>query len=419
MVLLPATIIIIFIIIYSTGIKVSVVYITALMQVLYLIGLYIISTENGKYSSYWIFTAALIAYYMGLYIKTRLSKSKLITKTDIYKGSNNKLKYFLFCCAGLLILTILAVIYHYSVVGIPSLSEDVEVLRFQASKSGLFGIPSRIVNFGIYIILIHILIAKKNGLIDLKMYLVALVLALIVMLCSGSKSSLLTLLIVMVTVSRFIFNNTKKLIIVGVALLLASTCYAYYISLQFATTKYGNLLSYFIMRLFTIGPDTFNFIVEEYTVKTGLSYGVDLIKDLLYPFIKLINPAASEMTLISTISKDFYNTPDGSFIVPITPSIFGYLYTQFGFITTIVLSTILGYMTSILYLNANTETNYYKKCYFVMLEYIMFISVTNGNFIYTITNFLMTYIMLALIWYIFYVLYKILVISSKTANQPI
>jgi hypothetical protein len=377
--------ILIFLILKKLGYNLSTLHLLLLNFVLKVVGLYLIGIESGEFKSLEYFLYFFVSFLIGLFFYSSINKeiiSSIIRPkiANVQNIKDLKLEYIIITLIILFFIT-----YHYIKLGVPLFSSETEILRFQASSSGLLGIPSRIVNFSIIFYFIYLLFMYYYKLIDKKNLFLFSLVPIITILLSGSKSSVIVIFELFMASYRFSSNRLK--IKHFLFFFTASLIYFYYTFPKYQSLKELNILTYVLQRLTVINANTFDYIIDVFAPSFSLDFDSVIINDLIYPFNKLFG-RSDVMTVNTILSSSFYNVKGFDFAVPVTPGIFGYYYLEFGFYGTIILSFLSAILYVKIYMNANKSVPLVKKTFFVFLEYMLYIAYSTGNPIYTFINYL-------------------------------
>jgi oligosaccharide repeat unit polymerase len=367
------------------GLKFTLLHLLLLGFTLKLVGLYFMGNNSGEYKSFVYFLYFYMSFIMGIFTYTYLRRSKIskISKVTVLEIKNKK--YLNIEYIFLTLVLALFIVYHYSVIGIPLFNSEVETLRFQAASSGLFGLPSRIVNYSILFYFIYLLLLFYYSFLNKFIFGLFALLPVSVILFAGFKSSILVILHLLIVTYRF--SNIKLRIRYFLYVFIPVFGYVVFVFGQYKTLQDQDFFAYLIERLTIINANTFDYIIDSYYEKYTLGFGLGFLNDLLYPFMKLLGNN-SVHTVNTMLSMDFYSVQEGGFSVPVTPSIFGYYFLEFGFIGTLISSFLSGIFYVYIYIKGNESIKIFHRSIFLFTEYMLFISYGSGNPMYVFVNYL-------------------------------
>jgi oligosaccharide repeat unit polymerase len=304
----------------------------------------------------------------------------------------------------------LFIVYHYSIAGIPILSQDYEIKRFLVASSGLLGIPSRIGVYGPIIIVVFSLSYYSKKILSSREILGILSIGLLCFWLTGHKSAIIAFIFTNICFYRYIDKAiNKKFLVLMISGLFAIAMISISIQLPyFYSLKHLGLWEYIKMRLSFISIQPLIYIyydTPDITTITPFAF----IHDLFYPFLKLFG---HEIYSVNTqISYGLYGTEYGEFTVPVTYTYAGYAILEFGKNGGIVFSLIIGYLSAAFYFQTHIQNNPRRIATFMTLEYFLFIGLTTGNLFYLIPNVLIVLIMFLVLLKIFH--YKFIVSRSN------
>lgn len=283
----------------------------------------------------------------------------------------------------LLTISIL-VAYHYYVIGIPLLSEDIEVLRFSQRASGLMGIPSRLANYAPIVIVIYCALYRNYFRISKSVAYWAILVSVIGLILQGHKSSVLVLVLSLIVAYRFIPATLReiKYTVLMPAILLAMV-YALAVFYLMETLLGYGVAEYMVERLTTISVAPLDYAYSG-EMKPTLILPSIILHDLIYPFATAFGYDVESVN--TQLSHGIYGVGGGEFTVPVTPGFIGYFYLEFGKWGTFLASFIVGAISGNLYQITARCTNVRTKGAAMYFEYIFFLGLTIGNLFYLIPN---------------------------------
>ena len=289
-----------------------------------------------------------------------------------------------------LVVAMLIVSYHYSVVGVPLFSENIGVERFQQAASGLFGIPSRFATYGPALMFLFILTMLDSGLV--RGWLASILIAgcAVLFVLQGHKSSLLQLPLLAVVCYSVLGGTTRRYLLRYATLIAGVGMYLVY-EVFVRIGGFDNLafFEYLVERLSSIGMAPVYAMYSESFQPIAL---VDLyfINDAIYPFSKALGGGLE--TVNTQLSRYIYGVEDGQFSVPVTPGIFPYLYSDFGFAGSLLSAVLLSWVSVGLIRKACLSRNVSNRVFYLWLQYTLYVGFSSGNLFYLLPNALMTFL---------------------------
>ncbi|MGI5197913.1 hypothetical protein ACQEVY_30500 [Streptomyces sp. CA-288835] len=234
---------------------------------------------------------------------------------------------------------------HFSIVGIPALSGNPEIERFNLGASGLFGLPSRGVLFGLPILatLCGVKYARLPG------WVTGMVWAVFVLsrLALGFKGGLVEVLVVLFTVVLLRRGRVRPAtVIAGLPLLALTMGYGTWIGNQYQTLARsgGASLGYVLDRL-TIdaaSPAWYSLVLGRTATQGDPAFGHDL-RYFAAHYLGLGNgPTFAYDKIVSSYVTGTPLTGD-SFLVPVTAGGAAYLINSVGAVLAVVVAGALGY----------------------------------------------------------------------------
>lgn len=310
-----------------------------------------------------------------------------------------------------LFLVILMVsIYHFFSIGIPAFSGNSETARFTSiSDSGLFGLPGRIVLFGIPIFAVLVVIKRQ----DFSKYFLGSVAItwLVSRIFLGFKGGILEILIlVAIALGSSEFKFKARTGFYFFLCLLLGSSYALWVGSRYQSLSGRPLnLEYFLQRV------TQGAALPQWT---SLDQGAWLSSnknpvqiDFQYFLSKYFGIGNQEnLTFDKLVSTYIYHTPRSlsAFIVPVTIGGTAYLISSFGYVFAPILILAFGYIFAYITSRIISFGMYgLVLAVAALLGTIVFFS--NGNLVYVMINYGAT-------WFVFSVLLRIF-ISFKKENK--
>jgi len=250
--------------------------------------------------------------------------------------------------------------YHYIRGGIPLLSVQIETARFERAASGLFGIPSRLALPGtLFVVFLVGTYQHVTGVRDPRVRVLlrgAYVIALLTLLLSGFKSSLIIFVEVLVILHCYVPGarererlSTRKLVLIGLASLgvvvLVAALYARYRDIETA------VLARVADRIFYVSGLPFYYVVDELYPALGPGGGHYFWLDLQYLMGQLhllsnFIPYTGTQAISAALHGRSVLT---DFNVPTTVNLFGAFYLEGGPVALLAGSFGFGALCSWLY----------------------------------------------------------------------
>lgn len=278
-----------------------------------------------------------------------------------------------------LMITVVALsVLHYIRLGeIPLLSANIDVLRFEVSDSGLFGIPSRGATVGPILLLACVCAAWSS--MTSRMRLVHIVVIVLLSAIRGHKSALVEYVLYVLLVVPWVLR-ADRVFLAGAAGVL-SGIFVYMSTASYATVdaQYG-FLDYIAARSALYQHDLVAFLLNSSIRYDAMQVG----REAIYPILKVLDP--SLQTLNQTLSTAYYNVDYGNFTVPVTPGPVGlgilinerYGLPAIAFLTVVGSSFIYNLRKRALDDRVVAGLNY--------LLFTLFVAVSAGNFFYWMSN---------------------------------
>lgn len=288
--------------------------------------------------------------------------------------------------------------YHFFRIGIPALSGNTETSRFTSlSNSGLFGVPGRMVLFGLPIMAVLVIIKRD----DFSKYFIGSVLFawLISRIFLGFKGGILEILILALV--ALVSSNFKFRVRTGFYLsvcLFLGSLYALWIGNRYQSLSGRTLnLEYFLQRL-TNGAALPQWTsLDQGSWLTSNKNPIQI--DLQYFLSKYFTIGSQEnLTYDKLISTYIYGTPRSlsAFIVPVTIGGSAYLVSSVGLVVAPILIVLLGsvYAAIISRLVSFRISKLLPAVTFILGITVFF---SNGNLVYVMINYSVVCILLILL----------------------
>ena len=330
----------------------------------------------------------LIGYIVGNKLKpTKKNNTNLII-------INSKSLFFF------LKFSILIILFHYVLIGIPLLSDQINILRFSQSSSGYAGIPSRFASYMPHLFFIILSLASGSDIFTNKQKIFFFSTVILLLMAQGNKSSLLQLVFLGIIVypqSLYKKNYLKY----SFVLIFFSLFFAFFTWNKLNVLEFWSFKEYLTARYTSIMHET-GYIL------TGFSYSNffflfqnPLLNDLFYPLTKVFTNELS--TLNSQLSRYYYGVLYAEdFSVPVTPGWFSYhLFLFKNSITiTYIFCFLFGLINAYIYSWGFIENNFLKKISSLYILYWFYVGYGTGNIYYLVFN-------VAFCLFLFIFIYKI------------
>lgn len=386
----------------GTYFKIVPQYVTILYPLQIALGLY--ATTNGYYYIFALLLILELLLVINAYINKLEKKSEVYSQGTSIAYRFNRAFYW---------TIVLFIIYHYAAAGIPALSSNVALARFDNTSSGLFGIPGRMVLFGKTYLLFYsyYFFSRRNKIGKYKEYstyfYIALAINIIIAFFSGSKGSILNLWTLIVYFFAFGINNynIRKFFnrkIVSVLIIIAILGFSYF---AFFFRKYNNQFSnmnmydYIGKRMTSIMTDASSFLLNN-KGDIHITYLDDFIF-YLQKYFHFVIPGCYNIQSLEVYCSNSVNhitfTGPYSFSVPVTIGAIPEFIYHFSFASIIAIS-ILGWFYGYLYKKlkkASKPFNYSHYC-FLLVFTIDFL--TKGNLAYHVINGVLFYIIMVALY---------------------
>lgn len=298
-----------------------------------------------------------------------------------------------------LVVGLILVTYHYSVVGLPILSDNIDIVRFQQRGSGLLGIPSRFAVYFPALALIVSVILYQAKYVSKTVFMVMLLVCLLFFTVQGNKSSILSFVFVLLCTKRFWVTP-----MIGrssiVFFLLIGTAFLYVMFGRFNTIANVGFGEYFFHRMtyLSLEPIYSAYLAQGFV--PNLVASSVIVNDLIYPIGQILG--VDVVTFNAQLSRYIYGFDANQFSVPVTPSIFAYYKFEFGVLGSVLACFFTGFMLAKLYSRTNGYKGLRELAFLIFIEYQVYTGLTGGNLFYLTSNILLV----ILVYYISIVFYK-------------
>lgn len=339
------------------------------------------------------FSSAASFYCIGLLSIRRSRHVGIAPLIHLYEGGYPRTNNLVLVVPLITISCLVA--YHYYALGIPLLSDDIEVLRFSQRSSGILGIPSRLASYAPIVVVIYGVLYRNYFRVSKRVAYLAILISAIGLTLQGHKSSVLVLVLSLIVAYRFIPTTLReiKYIVVLPAILLAMVYALTVFHLMETLSSYG-VAEYVVERLTTVSVAPLDYMYSGEMKPTLLLPSI-ILHDFIYPFATAFGYDVD--TVNTQLSREIYGVLPGDFTVPVTPGFVGYFYLEFGKWGTLLASFVVGGVSGLLYRFSERCTKVRTKGAAVYFEYVLFLGLTTGNLFYLIPNALITLVLFVLL----------------------
>ncbi len=381
------------------------IVITSFFMLPILIGYIALDAVNGSNLA-WLYLSGEIAFLVGYNVYDRLhyNAARVPCVVRDIGPRNISVASFVF------LIVVSFVLYHFSQVGVPLFSSDVEVDRFNFSGSGLAGIPGRMYLFGLPFCVFLISNGLRGPFVGgYRLLLIACWAAYIcVNLIGGFKGGVTNLLVMGLVVAslngspislRSMLFTRRLLVLIGAIL------FGIGISFKYGTVGVSSVsqgFSYLALRLTVIAAEPGHFAIREFGISG--TYAQQFINDASYFLHKYFaflgaGPATS-FSFEKIVSAGLSQTPlsDDSFLVPVTVGAFPELLVNLGIAASVIIMLLVGMGYSYLYLRSKNSRGPYATAMYAFGLFIMQAYVLNGDLMYGIFNFILMCALLTILY---------------------
>jgi hypothetical protein len=278
-------------------------------------------------------------------------------------------------------------LYHLTQVGIALFSANVEVDRFNLGASGLFGLPSRSVLFGLPALALYTIVSYSEDKKRITVF--NWVLFAITQFSLGFKGALFTLISTLV-LGLLLQGRLRgaKLAILSAVGIAASTMYALSVASRYGTISTGNLNIQLIIdriTLETARPQYLALRMQE--TLSGLT-GSALWHDIPIFLEKYLTGFTPRLTVESIVSATLTGTPPSReyFIVQVTIGGPIYLLLTGGILLTVSILVILGFLWSKGSAMIRNPSSHFVGVQLALFLETLSVFLTNGNGAYLLIN---------------------------------
>lgn len=354
--------------------------------------------------------ALLLGYYLFAFMsdrKIKMGKLVLFRPADgaamplLSGGQLRALKMF----SGFVMFL---VIYHFAVGGIPILSSGLETARFDFVSSGLFGIPGRMMAWGLPFVVFCVSIYSwrtRDKRAKWLLYAVWTV-YLLSSFMSGFKSSVLGVLNLYVIYRMLISKPLKLRDLLNkqvIVLLALSMLYAVWMLHRYSAGDIGDMAStigYFGMRLTAIPAQPGHLAMTDFSsAADGHSY---MLQDLSYFMARYfhigsVGPDVFPLDKIVSAATFGVKLQEGQWIVPVTVGAFPQLFVEYGLAGGLLAMFVEGVLFALSIYRSMNSTNPYIAAAWGLVVLIFTEYFLNGNLIFCVINLVAVLVFLAVL----------------------
>ncbi len=373
--------------------KVTTFYIVFVSLTTTVIGNYMISNDK-----IWIFNLiagiilfiSYVTFKENNFVISRKSKTANVSKTPDFINK------------PFIAIIIFFIIYHFAVGGIPILKSNVEIERFNFTNSGLFGIPGRMVQYGIYFLVFYsaYFCYNKKG---KKYFIISLGLFVICKLLNGFKGSMYDIVVMIVYLFAFSkkdYNVKKFLNLKFISLIIVSIGFAALIFQQYGASKYyTNTSEYLINRLTIIQAEAGNYMLKNMEKK---NYFYNDFVYYIRKYLKInLDSSTGYNALEKTVSasKNGISLTENNFVVPVTVGAFNEFWFNINSFMAMIFMLLIGAVYGSIEKKMKTGCmNPFRFACYGLLVYMINMYISKGGLMYYVIN----YFLMILLMKIFY-----------------
>ena len=358
----------------------------------WLAGAYLTRASNhGLFAVVMIGTAAFLAGYVVAGRQRRLRP----TRSGDTPSAQSR-----FALAVLGALTVILVVMHFVIGGVPLFSGDVETIRFQLASSGFFGIPSRAYLFGLPILLLAYAGLGELSRRDRVILLLLISSFVVSRLLGGLKSGLWEVTLVAL-LAHIVHTGSappvmSRPVVRRALLLVVAVLFAVYLGTQYSTVQVRSTrgaVDYLVYRL-TVGTvGAGEYAVEGHALDRG---GSRIGSDVLYYLDRyssgvprriglFVPPPFDTSRLISTGSQGL-PTGTSAYVSPVAPGLAPSLFLDWRWLGVVVGMTIAGLVMRRLQWRAVAAVGLAAGVWAAAALVLVYI-LTNGSVAYYAINF--------------------------------
>jgi len=280
-------------------------------------------------------------------------------------------------------------VYHFYKVGLVVFSRDIETARFQSlGNAGLFGLPGRVVLFGLILLSFVSLIHRER--LSRKSVIFCLSTYVLTNFLTGFKGALVEVATVLMIGLFFsnprILGKYKSRLIIVLSLAVGYSIWTASLYVSFNSNLNFDL-EYIYNRLTTIPASAqwFALKIQEEVKSTGGALSIDT-NYFLRKYFGL--GEGSNFAFDQIVSSLVYNTPRSasSFLVPVTTGGTTYLLASFVWWLVPIIVLILGFTFTRVIQSLTLELDFYRTVLLSTLFLIIPVFMSNGAGAYLIIN---------------------------------
>lgn len=374
-----------------------------------LFGYATLDVANGS-NTVWMYGPAVVLFAVGYLLSRgvlgRATRGARYLGPTARHGSRNSRAVVVFA-----IVTGSFTLFHLFMGGVPFLSENIEVARFDFTSSGLFGIPGRMFLFGMPF---TVLMVSRSWMLAQTYVSRSLLYGVwSVYVCanmlSGFKGGLANVLIMVLLVFGLSGRPVplRRLFVGWTGVLLAAAVlFSSVVAMRYKSIRLDGI------------EDIVPYLSERATVNAaspgyfalgrwgpGGTGGEQFSDDFAYFMAKYFGFLfASEGTAIpfdKTVSAALYHTPlsPDAFVVPVTIGAYPELVANFGVIIAMISMVVIGWTTAMLVVRAEWSTRMFGGTLCGFAVYLLRTYILNGNLMYMLFNWLVMSVMLAVLYW--------------------
>ena len=313
------------------------------------------------------------------------------SKASGYKPRSTDRKSHRYAFISVVMFVILASAYHYSVIGLPLFSDNLDIARFTA-KSGFFELPSRVAIYAPLFLLTLLLSATNSLLFSKREFIFFLIIIVTSISVQGNKSSIFQIIAVFVVVYGFL-QEAEHLKNIAFALVGVACAFTIYIFFNLDSLAELELTTYLFDRFGVILFFPGN-ILYGAELQPVLLFNSAILNDLFQPIATLFGVPTETLNL--QLSREIYGRPSG-FTVPVTPGLFSYHSFIFGNYISLLISFVIGGIVAFLRnrIHKSSLLGFATICF---LQYWIYVGFVSGNIYYLILNLLVPLIMVVFLY---------------------
>lgn len=376
------------------------------------VAVYNVGQDFGVNRPFFIFLSGNFAVLAGLWLgKIFFGKnSPVLPYRKLERKEKKKVSFFIFFVFSM-------VVYHYLVGGVPLLSENVVLDRFDNDSSGLFGLPGRVNLFGTFFcfVLAGMSYFYSRGEIARRQFYFATLILFFSLVLAGNKGNVVQFVVAIMLVLPYAYKNRKYLgvrkkikirhIALSGILAIAFFFVVSAVHMKAGDTTYSGVFEALERRVIEVSGKAFYVTATSVLDLEGIGYGSYFLNDISFFLGSILGDGFSQHSTINLVSS--YVTgrdlDSGLFLVPVTITVHGYSLLEFGVWGPAFIGVILGVFMSWLYFFPYKSVNVTNSAMILYIQVMVFWVVTKGSVGYYVPNMLI----MLLFFYIILCLYNI------------